>query len=150
MMKEMVGPIAAVVATVLTACGSPHHPLAGEARLAAATPTSTPACVGLPSCATPPDAEGNSACYYSDGWQPTSSGTGIEVWYFHEPQSMSQPIKVTASVRKKDGSTESQDADIAAGQQVHRFEFATAAPSSVAGVFFQTTAGRCYVIGPSR
>ncbi|ETW23915.1 hypothetical protein [Mycobacterium gastri] len=115
----------------------------------APTPTTTAPCVGLSICPPPPpDAEGNPACFYSDGWQATSSGAGIEVWYFHEPQNMSTPDKVTAVVRKKDGTTESQEADIQAGQQVHRFEFATINQSAVAEVFFDTSTGRCFVIGP--
>jgi hypothetical protein len=70
------------------------------------------------------------------------------VWYFHEPQNMSKPDKVTAVVRKKDGTTESQDANIEAGQQVHRFEFATVDQSNVAGVLFDSSSGRCFVAGP--
>ncbi|VAZ77270.1 hypothetical protein LAUMK4_03416 [Mycobacterium persicum] len=112
-------------------------------------PTTTAPCVGLSICPPPPpDAEGNPACFYSDGWQATSSGAGIEVWYFHEPQNMAKPDKVTAVVRKKDGTIESQEADIEAGQQVHRFEFATINQSAVAEVFFDSSAGRCFVIGP--
>ncbi|EUA10782.1 hypothetical protein I546_3358 [Mycobacterium kansasii 732] len=105
--------------------------------------------MGLSICPPPPpDAEGNPACFYSDGWQATSSGAGIEVWYFHEPHNMSKPDKVTAVVRKKDGTTESQEADIQAGQQVHRFEFATINQSAVAEVFLDSSTGRCFVIGP--
>ncbi len=70
------------------------------------------------------------------------------MWYFHEPQNMSKPDKITAVVRKKDGTSESQDANIEAGQQVHRFEFATIAQSSVEEVLFTTSTGRCFVIGP--
>lgn len=113
-----------------------------------ATTDKTP-CVGLSVCAPPPpDADGNPACYYADGWQATASGAGIEVWYFHEPQNLSKPDKVTAVVRKKDGTQESQNADIAAGQQVHRFEFPAAAPSTVQEVLLTTGAGRCFVVGP--
>ncbi|WP_232011052.1 hypothetical protein [Mycobacterium shigaense] len=96
----------------------------------------------------PPDADGNPACYYSDGWQGTSSGAGIEVWYFHEPQNLSKPDKVTAIVRKKDGSTDSQAADIDAGQQVHRFEFPAIDKSSVQEVLLTSSTGKCFVIGP--
>lgn len=111
--------------------------------------TAAPGCVGLSVCPTPPpDAEGNSACYYADGWQGSASGAGIEVWYFHEPQNLSKPDKVTALVRKKDGTTDSLDADIDAGQQVHRFEFATIDKSAVQEVLFTTGSGRCFVIGP--
>lgn len=61
---------------------------------------------------------------------------------------MSKPDKVTAVVRKKDGTIESQDANIEAGQQVHRFEFPTIDKAAVAEVFFDTSSGRCFVIGP--
>ena len=157
----------------LTACGSPHAapapssgtsakpatPVASATKPAAPTPssnipsttksTSAPDCVGLSICPPPPpDADGNPACFYSDGWQATSSGAGIEVWYFHEPQNISTPVKVTAVVRKKDGSTETQDAAIEAGQQVHRFEFPTIDKSTVAEVLFDSGSGRCFVVGP--
>ncbi|KKC06216.1 hypothetical protein H7I93_26050 [Mycobacterium nebraskense] len=111
--------------------------------------TTTPTCVGLSICPPPPpDAEGNPACYYADGWHADDSGAGIEVWYFHDPKSPPKPEKVTALVRKKDGTSESQDADIEAGQQVHRFGFPTVAPSTVQEVFFTSSSGRCFVIGP--
>jgi len=153
----------------VTACGSPHAAPAPSSGTSAkpATPvaspapvtkpstttttatTSAPDCVGLSVCPPPPpDADGNPACFYSDGWQATSSGAGIEVWYFHEPQNMSTPVKVTAVVRKKDGSTETQDATIEAGQQVHRFEFPTIDKSTVAEVLFDSGSGRCFVVGP--
>jgi hypothetical protein len=119
------------------------------AQRASTTPTSTPQCVGLSICPLPPpDAEGNPACYYADGWRGNASGAGIEVWYFHEPQSLSSPDKVTALVRKKDGTNESQDADIAAGQQAHRFEFPAVDGSAVQEVLLTTGTGRCFVIGP--
>jgi hypothetical protein len=111
------------------------------------TATSTPPCIGLSICPPPPpDADGNPGCYYADGWQ--GSGAGIEVWYFHEPQNLSKPEKVTAVVRKKDGTNESQDANIDAGQQVHRFEFPTIDKSAVQEVLLTTGNGRCFVIGP--
>ncbi len=110
--------------------------------------TTTPTCVGLSICPPPPpDAEGNPGCYYSDGWRDASGG-GIEVWYFHEPQNISKADKITALVRKKDGTSESQDANIEAGQQVHRFEFATIDKSAVQEVLLTTSGGRCYVAGP--
>ena len=113
------------------------------------TATSTPQCVGLSICPPPPpDAEGNPACYYADGWRENSAGAGIEVWYFHEPQNLSKPDKITALVRKADGTNESQDADIAAGQQTHRFEFPTADKAAVQEVLLNTGNGRCFVIGP--
>lgn len=136
-MSKVIGLIAALTAAFLTACGQ-----------SAAAP-STPACVGLPVCpAPPPDSEGNPACFYSDGWQAISPGPGIEVWYFHEPQHMSKADTVTALVRRKDGSTEAQTAEIAAGQQVHRFEFPTVDQAGVAEVLFDSSTGRCFVVGP--
>ncbi|WP_231982253.1 hypothetical protein [Mycobacterium sp. E2327] len=119
----------------------------GLALVSPPTATGTPSCVGLSICPPPPpDADGNPGCYYADGWQ--GSGAGIEVWYFHEPQNISKPDKVTALVRKKDGTTESQDANIEAGQQVHRFEFATIDKSAVQEVLLTSSGGRCFVIGP--
>jgi hypothetical protein len=61
---------------------------------------------------------------------------------------MSKPDKVTAVVRKKDGTNESQDANVEAGQQVHRFEFPAIDKSSVQEVLLTTNSGRCFVIGP--
>ena len=120
------------------------------AQGAPTTPTTTTqACVGLSICPPPaPDAEGNPGCYYSDGWQGNGAAAGIQVWYFHEPQNMSKPDKVTAVIRKKDGTNESQDANIAAGQQVHMFEFPTINQSDVQEVLLTTSTGRCYVNGP--
>ncbi len=150
----------------LTACGSQHvappnassssatkssTPPSSSASSSLASPatTSTPACVGLSICPPPPpDAEGNPACYYSDGWRADDSGAGIEVWYFRDPKDPPQPAKITALVRKKDGTSESQDADIEPGQQVHRFGFPGVAPSTVQEVFFISGSGRCFVIGP--
>jgi hypothetical protein len=114
-----------------------------------AAPPVEPACVGLSICPPPPpDAEGNPACYYADGWRADASGAGIEVWYFHEPQKLSTPDRVTAVVRMNDGTNQSQDATIDAGQQVHRFGFPTTKQSSVAEVLFTSSSGRCFVIGP--
>jgi len=155
----------------LAACGSAQHPAPNTATAGSTTPTttahasapptaaagapvspntatSTQACVGLSICSPPPDAEGNPGCYYSDGWQANSAGAGIEIWYFHEPQNLSKPDKVTATVRKKDGSSESQDANIDSGQQTHRFEFPTIDKSSVQEVLLTSSSGRCFVIGP--
>jgi len=112
-------------------------------------PSSTPPCIGLSICPPPPpDAEGNPPCYYADGWRANDSGAGIEVWYFHEPQNMSKPDKITVMVRKKDGTSESRDANIDAGQQVHRLEFPTLEQSSVDEVLLTSGSGRCFVIGP--
>lgn|SRR5947209_672117 len=122
-------------------------PPATTTVVAPATATSTTPCIGLSICPPPPpDPDGNPGCYYADGWQ--GSGAGIEVWYFHEPQSLSKPDKVTALVRKKDGTNESQDANIDAGQQVHRFEFPTIDKSAVQEVLLTSSTGRCFVIGP--
>jgi hypothetical protein len=130
-------------ASLSTSSSAPSNPVASPAT------TSTPACVGLSICPPPPpDAEGNPACYYADGWRADSSGAGIEVWYFRDPQKPPKADKVTAFVRKKDGTNESQDADIEAGQQVHRFGFPTVAPSAVQEVLFSSGSDRCFVIGP--
>ncbi|RUP04960.1 MAG: hypothetical protein EKK34_11440 [Mycobacterium sp.] len=165
--RRFMTPLAAGLIT-LAACGSPHAspPASSSTPAKPATPaasaapvtkpsttttstTGAPDCVGLSICTPPPpDADGNPACFYSDGWQASSTGAGIEVWYFQEPQNMSTPDKVTAVVRKKDGSTESQDAAIEAGQQVHRFEFPAIDKSAVAEVLFDTSRGRCFVTGP--
>jgi hypothetical protein len=61
---------------------------------------------------------------------------------------LSKPDKVTALVRKKDGTDESQDANIDAGQQVHHFEFPAVDKSTVHEVLLTTGTGRCYVAGP--
>jgi hypothetical protein len=162
----------ALVCTGITACGSKPAapPASGSSTTKPSTTTastaappqatsstsgspaatsSTPQCIGLSVCPPPPpDAEGNPACFYSDGWQANSGGPGIEVWYFHDPQNLPKPDKVMAIVRKKDGSNESQDASIEAGQQTHRFEFPTIDKSSVQEVLLSTGSGRCFVIGP--
>jgi hypothetical protein len=129
---------------------SPAPPGPSATTTAARTlPSDAPDCVGLSICTPPPpDAEGNPACFYSDGWQANSGGAGIEIWYFHEPANLSKQDKVTAIVRKKDGTNESQDADIAAGQQTHRFEFPAIDKSAVQEVLLSSSTGRCFVIGP--
>jgi hypothetical protein len=146
----------------VAACGSQQQPPPQASGLSTTTPptttsttvsqataTSTPQCIGLSICPPPPpDAEGNPACYYADGWRANASGDGIEVWYFHEPQNLSKPDKITALVRRKDGTNESQDANIDAGQQVHRFEFPAIDQSTVQEVLLNTSNGRCFVIGP--
>lgn len=162
---------AAIGCAWLVGCGSEHVASSGtagptsgtpSAPVSASGPRSTPAtaplgpgpagaqpCVGLSICTPPPpDAEGNPQCYYSDGWRADASGAGIEVWYFQDPRSPSKPDAVTALVRKKDGTSESQDADIEVGQQAHRFEFPAIAQSTVDEVLFVSSAGRCFVIGP--
>ncbi len=157
--------IAAFAVPGLTACTSqraPHAsgpaptsapPTAASARsgtpVAPAATTSTPTCVGLSICPPPPpDTEGNPACHHADGRRDIAPGAGIEVWYFHEPQDVSKPDKISVLVREKDGTNESQDAGIGAGRQVHRFEFPTVDKSSVHEVLLTTSAGRCFVIGP--
>ncbi|MGO9509437.1 MAG: hypothetical protein ACLPXZ_19605 [Mycobacterium sp.] len=52
-------------------------------------------------------------------------------------------------VRKKDGSNESQGANIEAGQQTHRFEFPNVDKSAVQEVLLSTGSGRCFVAGPT-
>ncbi|SOJ56035.1 hypothetical protein MSIMFB_03512 [Mycobacterium simulans] len=148
-MLKAIGLAASIAMGWLGIAAPPQQPPPSTTVSPSTTPTTAPPCVGLSICPPPPpDAEGNPPCFYSDGWQATTSGTGIEVWYFHEPQNMSKAEKVTAVVRKKDGTTESQDANIEAGQQVHRFEFPAIAKSAVSEVFFDTSSGRCFVIGP--
>jgi hypothetical protein len=151
--------VIAVGCVGVAACASPQSPPASgpsttkspttiSTAVSQTAPTSTPQCIGLSNCAPPPpDAEGNPACYYADGWRANASGSGIEVWYFHEPQNMSNPDKITALVQKKDGTNDSQDASIDAGQQAHRFEFPTIDASAVQEVLLSTSGGRCFVIG---
>jgi hypothetical protein len=141
------GPSSTKPSTTVSTTVSPNPP--SSMAISPSAPSSTPQCIGLSICPPPPpDAEGNPACYYADGWRANESGAGIEVWYFHEPQNMSKPDKVTAVVRKKDGTNESQDANIEAGQQVHRFEFPAIDKSSVQEVLLNMGSGRCFVIGP--
>jgi hypothetical protein len=141
------GPSATKPSTTSSTTVSPSTPT--STTISPTGPSSTPPCIGLSICRPPPpDAEGNPACYYADGWRANESRAGIEVWYFHEPQNMSKPDRITAVVRKKDGTNESQDADIDAGQQVHRFEFPAIDESSVQEVLLNTSNGRCFVIGP--
>ena len=156
--------VVAMGCAATAACASPQPPQASgssttksptavsavstAASPAPTTTTSAPQCVGLSICPTPaPDAEGNPACYYADGWRANSAGNGIEVWYFHEPQNMGKPDKITVVVRKKDGSNDSQDANIDAAQQTHRFEFAAIDVSAVQEVLLTSSGGRCFVIG---
>jgi hypothetical protein len=84
------------------------HPTTSDNREcgsgATAAPTTTTPCVGLSVCPTPPpDAEGNPACNYRDGWDADPSGSGINVYYLCEPSGMWNPEQVTAEVRMKDG-----------------------------------------------
>ncbi|EFG77958.1 hypothetical protein HMPREF0591_2174 [Mycobacterium parascrofulaceum ATCC BAA-614] len=142
-----VAPVAQAAPATTTAPPAPSA--SASAPPALPTSTSAPACIGLSICPPPPpDAEGNPACYYADGWRADNSGAGIEVWYFRDPQGPNKPDRVTALVRKKDGTNESRDADIEAGQQVHRFAFPNVGASAVQEVFFVSGSGRCFVIGP--
>ena len=139
-----------MLAAVATAClslaaGAASHPSAANAS----TYPDTPTCVGLSTCPQPPpDAEGNPACYYADGWQADTSEGGIGVWYFHEPANLSKPDQVTAIVRVKDGTVASQIAAIDAGQQVHRFGFPGIDKSAVQEVLLNSSTGQCFVTGP--
>jgi hypothetical protein len=120
-------------------CGRPIGMLAAVAT----------ACVGLSICPPPPpDAEGNPACYYADGWQADTSKGGIAVWFFREPSNPSKPGQVTALVRLKDGTVASQIADIDAGQQTHRFGFPGIDKSAVQEVLLSSGDRQCFVTGP--
>jgi hypothetical protein len=159
--------IAAIGCVGLAACSSsspPPHTQASTASSATqppATNTSTSAaasttaaatepCVGLSICPTPPpDAEGNPACYYRDGWDADPSGSGINVYYFRDPSSASDPEQVTADVRLKDGTNASQIAGIDPGQPVNQFRFPGIDKAAVREVLLTSSIGRCFVIGPS-
>ncbi|HEX3678317.1 MAG TPA: hypothetical protein VHU90_01200 [Galbitalea sp.] len=97
----------------------------------------------------PPDAEGNAACYYRDGWAADTAGSGINVYYFPESSSAASGEQVTADVRLKDGSTASQIAAIEPGQANDRIQFPGIDASAVMEVLLTTSAGRCFVIGPN-
>ena len=123
--------------------------LAAAAGEAAVSPATTP-CVGLPSCPTPPpDAQGNPACYYRDGWDADPSGSGVDVYYFRDVSNMSNPEQVTADIRMKDGTTASQIAGIDPGQPVNQFQFPGIAKAAVQEVLLTSSTGRCFVIGPT-
>jgi hypothetical protein len=116
---------------------------------ATAAPTTTTSCVGLSICPPPPpDAEGNPACYYRDGWAADTSGSGIDVYYFRESSNAVNGEQVTADVRLKDGTTASQLAAIDPGQLNHQIQFPGIDKSAVREVLLTTSAGRCFVIGP--
>jgi hypothetical protein len=97
----------------------------------------------------PPDAEGNPACYYRDGWAADTSGSGINIYYFRESPKAVNREQVTADVRLKDGSTASQIAAIDPGQLNDQIQFPSIAGSAVQEVLLTTSTGRCFVIGPS-
>lgn len=148
--------------------GSPHAAPPGAAGSSAAQP-STPPARAHPAPRRrrrpPPARRPASGCRYArhrrrtpreirattpPGGAPNTRALGSQVWYFRDPQGPNKPDKVTALVRKKDGTNESQDADIEAGQQVHRFVLPTVGPSAVQEVLFVSGSGRCFVIGPDR
>ena len=117
---------------------------------ATAAPSSTASCVGLAICTPPsPDAEGNPACYYRDGWAADTSGSGINVYYFRESSNAVNGEQVTADVRLKDGTTASQIAAIDPGQLNDQIQFPGIDKSAVQEVLLTTSAGRCFVIGPN-
>jgi hypothetical protein len=125
-------------------------PNATAAPHATAGPSTTASCVGLPICAPPPpDAEGNPACYYRDGWVADTSGSGINVYYFRESSSAVNGEQVTADVRLKDGTTASQIAAIDPGQSNDQIQFPGIDQSAVQEVLLTTSGGRCFVIGPN-
>jgi hypothetical protein len=96
----------------------------------------------------PPDAEGNPACNYRDGWEADPSGSAINVYYFREPANAASAEEVTADVRLKGDTTASQIAVIDPGQTFHRIQFPGIDKAAVLDVLLNTSAGRCFVIGP--
>lgn len=125
-------------------------PTATAAPNATAAPSTTTSCVGLSICTPPPpDAEGNPACYYRDGWVGDTSGSGIDVYYFRESSNATNGEQVTADVRMKDGTTASQIAAIDPGQSIDQIQFPGIDASAVQEVLLTTSAGRCFVIGPN-
>jgi hypothetical protein len=104
----------------------------------------------LPICTPPPpDAEGNPACFYRDGWVADTSGSGINVYYFRESSNAVNGEQVTADVRLKDGTTASQIAAIDPGQSNDQIQFPGIDKSAVQEVLLTTSAGRCFVVGPN-
>ncbi len=150
---------AMLVCVVASAC-SPNSPL--QPDVAAASPpaqtpsmtatasaTTTTACLGLSICTPPPpDAEGNPACNYRDGWEADPSGSAINVYYFREPSAAASAEEVTADVRLKGDTVASQIAVIEPGQTFHRIQFPGIDKTAVLEVLLNTSAGRCFVIGP--
>ena len=117
---------------------------------ATAGPGTTASCVGLSICPPPPpDAEGNPACYYRDGWTADTSGSGINVYYFRESSNAVNREQVTADVRLKDGTTASQIAAVDPGQLNDQIQFPGIDISAVQEVLLTTSAVRCFVIGPN-
>jgi hypothetical protein len=131
----------------LSGPAAPHATAAPSATAAPGAPTP---CVGLSICPPPPpDAEGNPACYYRDGWDADPSGSGINVYYFRELSNAANGEQVTADVHLKDGTTASQIAAIDPGQSNDQIQFPGIEKSTVQEVLLTTGAGRCFVIGPS-
>jgi hypothetical protein len=129
---------------------APAAPNATAAPGATAAPTAPTPCVGLSSCPPPPpDAQGNPACYYRDGWDADPSGSGINVYYFREPSDAANGEQVTADVRLRDGTTASQIAAIDPGQSNDQIQFPGIDKSAVQEVLLTTSAARCFVIGPN-
>jgi hypothetical protein len=129
---------------------TPAVPNATAAPHATAGPSTTASCVGLSICPPPPpDAEGNPACYYRDGWAADTSGSGIDVYYFRESPNAVDGEQVTADVRLKDGTTASQIAAIDPGQLNDQIQFPGIDKSAVQEVLLTTNAGRCFLIGPN-
>jgi hypothetical protein len=151
--------IATLVCVGVAACSSSSHsnPQAAPASspsekppaTSTAAPTTTTSCAGLSICTPPPpDAEGNPACYYRDGWAADPSGPGINVYYFRESSTETGAEQVTADVRFKDGTTASQIAAIDAGQSNQQIQFPGIDKATVQEVLLTSSAGRCFVIGP--
>ena len=116
---------------------------------ATTAPTTTTSCAGLSICTPPPpDAEGNPACNYRDGWEADPSGSGINVYYFRESSTAAGAEQVTADVRLKDGTTASQIAAIDAGESNQQIQFPGIDKTTVQEVLLTSSAGRCFVIGP--
>jgi hypothetical protein len=97
----------------------------------------------------PPDAEGNPACYYRDGWDADPSGSGINVYYFREPSNAANGEQIAADVHLMDGTTASQIAAIDPDQSSDQIKFPGIDKSAVQEVLLTTSAGRCFVIGPN-
>lgn len=136
---------------------SARQPLVAPSAAPSATPApsnsvahhSTAPCLGLSICPTPPpDAEGNPACSYRDGWDADPSGSGVDVNYFPEPATAANGEQVTVDVRLKDGNVASQIAAIEPGQTFHHIHFPGIEKSAVQEVLLANDAGRCFVIGP--
>ena len=114
-----------------------------------AAPPSTSPCLGLSICPTPPpDAEGNPACNYRNGWDADPSGSGIDVNYFPEPAAAANGEQMTVDVRLKDGTVASQIAALDPGQTFYHIDFPGIEKSAVQEVLLANDAGRCFVIGP--